>query len=108
MESELLKIGKLYELKILKAGGEFSKMPEGFCTMMWEGKSSIEPAIRVANYDFNSGPFLVVDIDNNEGRIEYQILTPEEKIGWAYFGSYTKTPYYFIELIERKEPEENG
>lgn len=99
MKSESLKIGKLYELKVLKAGGEL--VPPGIyaSVSMWDNKPNIKNSTKVGDYKFNSGPFLVLEKHNDS---EYQILAPNEKIGWAYFGSYIINPkFYFIELVER-------
>ncbi len=103
MDSESLKIGKLYELKVLKAGGEFCQVSGNPSVTVWNNAAHIKRSTKVGVYYFNSGPFLVIGISHDDDITEYQILTPDEKIGWVYLGTYVKVPYYFIELLERKE-----
>lgn len=103
MKSEPLKIGKLYELKILKAGGEFSQPSNGHGVFVWDNRPDVKNSTKIGDYIFNSGPFLVL---GRYGDNDYQILAPNEKLGWVYFRSYLDdSQFYFIELVERKPAE---
>lgn len=98
MKTERLVVGKLYELKILGAGVEFRSSCDS--VTLWSELLEINGIgeDRVGVYWFYSGPFLV--LKSHQDRDEYQILTPDEKIGWVFFNPFMKMPYYFIELLE--------
>ena len=102
MKSKSLKIGKLYELKVLKASGVFMNTHVPYSATLWDNNPGMRNSTKVGNYQFDSGPFLVL---GKHSDYDYQILAPNEKIGWVYFGSYmVDSQFYFIELLERKEP----
>ena len=88
MDGESLKIGKLYELKVLKAGGEFCQVSGNPSITIWDCTANVKRSSKIGVYHFNSGPFLVIGINRDDDITEYQILTPDEKIGWVYLGTY--------------------
>jgi len=112
-KSDPLVNGKLYELKVLidgelhpapADGGHFVRMWRKCSAPQGEGlRMGIKREELIGNYHMNDGPFLVVDRCQNSD--VYQILTPDEKVGWVYFGSWIRQQFYFCELSNCKESE---